>query len=66
MINELTGLTIRKYKEAVDKIAESMAEEMGQLIDLFILDFMIGEDNLDDETRDYKYQNLRKGLYDDF
>lgn len=39
---------------------------MGELIDLFILDFLIGEDNLDDETREYKYSNLRKGLYDDF
>lgn len=35
-------------------------------MDLFILDFLIGEDNLDDETRQYKLENLRKGLYDDF
>ena len=66
IINELTGLTIRKYRENVDKIAESLAVEMGYLIDLFILDFMIGDDNLDDETRQYKWENLRKGLYDDF
>lgn len=39
---------------------------MADLCDLFILDFLIGEDNLDDETREYKLSNLRKGLYDDF
>jgi ATP-dependent HslUV protease ATP-binding subunit HslU len=66
IVNELTGLTIRKYRENINDISDHLASEMAELVDLFILDFLIGEDNLDEETREYKYDNLRKGLYDDF
>ena len=66
IITELAGSTVRKYRNNVNEISENLAEEMGYLIDIFILDFLIGEDNLDDEGREYKFNNIRKGLYDDF
>jgi ATP-dependent HslUV protease ATP-binding subunit HslU len=39
---------------------------MGHLIDLFILDFLLGPDNLPASTREAKLSSLRSGLYDDF
>lgn len=39
---------------------------MGELVNLFILDFMIGVDNLEESERMYKLQKLKEGLYDDF
>lgn len=39
---------------------------MGDLINLFILDFLVGVDNLDEEERVYKLGKLKEGFYDDF
>ena len=39
---------------------------MTELVNIFILDFMLGFDNLDEETRAKKLESLREGLFDDF
>lgn len=66
IVSELTGLTMRKYRENFDGITHVLAEDMGQVVDLLILDFLIGKDNLTEEQRKEKFENLRKGLYDEF
>ena len=66
IVTELTGLTMRKYRENFDGITHILAEDMGYVVDLLILDFLVGKDNLSEEQRKEKFGNLRKGLYDDF
>lgn len=66
IVTELTGLTMRKYRENFDGITHTLAEDMGYVVDLLILDFLVGKDNLSENHRKEKFENLRKGLYDDF
>jgi len=39
---------------------------MEDLINLFILDFLLGVNNITEEERDKKLESLKNGLYDDF
>lgn len=39
---------------------------MNELIDLYILDFLLGENSLTKEERTKKLEHLKSGVYDDF
>ena len=39
---------------------------MNDLIDIFLLDFLLGENNLSIEEREIKLKHLKEGFYDDF
>jgi len=65
IINELAGITLRKMREKISTDSHELKKEMKQLVDLFLLDFLLGPNFSDDQMRLQKLENLEKGLYDD-
>ena len=65
IINELAAKTLRKITTKITELAKSMSTEMTNLINLILLDFMLGQDYKDLAVREQKLKNLSIGLYDD-
>ena len=65
IINDLAGLTIRNFRETLMSQAQNIEKEMEDLINLFLLDFLVGTETVDEEVRIKKLENIEKGLYDD-
>ena len=65
IINELAAITLRKMREKISTDSQELKKEMKQLVDLFLLDFLLGPNFSDNGMREQKLKNLEKGLYDD-
>lgn len=65
IINELAGITIRKMREKISSDSNELKREMEKLMDLFLLDFLLGPHFQDNQMRLSKQENIEKGLYDD-
>jgi ATP-dependent HslUV protease ATP-binding subunit HslU len=65
IINELAAITLRKMREKISTDSNELKKEMKQLVDLFLLDFLLGPNFSDSAMREQKLKNLEKGLYDD-
>jgi len=58
-------MTLRKMREKISTDSNELKKEMKQLVDLFLLDFLLGPNFSDMSMREQKLKNLEKGLYDD-
>ena len=58
-------MTLRKMREKISTDSNELKKEMKQLVDLFLLDFLLGPNFSDSSMREQKLRNLEKGLYDD-
>ena len=66
IINELASLTMIKHREKMTAYSQDLTQEMNDLVDIFLLDFLLGENSLTLEERETKLKNLKEGFYDDF
>lgn len=65
IIDELASITYRSMNDKIKTDSYELKQEMKQLMNLFILDFLLGPDFSDKEMRQKKLENLENGLYDD-
>jgi len=65
IIDQLATKTHRNMNDQVKTNNHELKQEMEQLMNLFILDFLLGPDFNDKEMRLKKLENLENGFYDD-
>lgn len=65
IIDDIASVTYRSMNDKIKTDTYELKQEMRQLVNLFILDFLLGPDFSDKEMRLKKLENLENGLYDD-
>ena len=65
IIEDLGNHTAFKIRELFSNESIELSNQQKDLIDLFILDFLVGPNFTNNEMRALKQDNIKKGFYDD-
>lgn len=65
IIHDLVNKSVTDHKQKFYKQYKNMSDEIDELINLVILDILIGEDYNNTKDREIKLMLLQKGFFDD-